>query len=198
MHRPAIAILTPHLLTGLGLKSLLCEQIPQVEVVLFARFEEFAAGETDQYVHYFVDEGLYLRHEEFFAARHAKVILLVAGHSAQRAGMHQLDVSADEEQLVRDILRLQHGVHRPGHGIPTQPAQPPLLSAREEEVLTLIARGLMNKEIADRLHISTTTVISHRRNIMEKLGIKSVAGLTLYAVTRGYVAADDQGRILTN
>lgn len=49
----------------------------------------------------------------------------------------------------------------------------------------------MNKEIADRLHIGTTTVISHRRNIMEKLGIKSVAGLTLYAATLGYVDADD-------
>lgn len=198
MHRPAIAILTPHLLTGLGLKSLLGEQIPQAEVVLFARFKEFESGGTEHYVHYFVDEGLFLRHEAFFAPHRAKIILLVDGHPAQRADMHQLDVSADEEQLIRSILRLQHGVHRPGHGIPTQPAQPPLLSAREEEVLTLIARGLMNKEIADRLHISTTTVISHRRNIMEKLGIKSVAGLTLYAVTRGYVASDDLGRILTN
>ena len=198
MHRPAIAILTPHLLTGLGLKSLLGEQLPQVEVVLFVRFEEFAAGEPEHYVHYFVDEALFLRHEEFFAPRRTKVILLTAGRTAQREGMHQLNVEADEEQLVREILRLQHGVHRPGHGIPTQPAQPPLLSAREEEVLTLIARGLMNKEIADRLHIGTTTVISHRRNIMEKLGIKSVAGLTLYAVTRGYVDAEDLGRILTN
>jgi len=66
-----------------------------------------------------------------------------------------------------------------------------VLSARETEVLSLVARGLMNKEIADRLHIGTTTVISHRRNIMEKLGIKSVAGLTLYAATLGYVDADD-------
>ena len=68
---------------------------------------------------------------------------------------------------------------------------PAVLSARETEVLSLVARGLMNKEIADRLHIGTTTVISHRRNIMEKLGIKSVAGLTLYAATLGYVDADD-------
>lgn len=39
----------------------------------------------------------------------------------------------------------------------------------------------MNKEIADRLQIGLTTVISHRRNIMEKLGIRSVAGLAIYA-----------------
>lgn len=64
------------------------------------------------------------------------------------------------------------------------------LSAREIEVLTLIARGRINKEIADKLHISLTTVISHRKNITEKLGIKSVAGLTIYAVMHGYVEAD--------
>jgi DNA-binding NarL/FixJ family response regulator len=64
------------------------------------------------------------------------------------------------------------------------------LSAREIEVLTLIVRGLINKEIADRLNISITTVISHRKNIMEKLGIRSVSGLTIYAVMNGYVDVD--------
>ena len=49
---------------------------------------------------------------------------------------------------------------------------------------------LINKEIADKLNISLTTVISHRKNITEKLGIKSVSGLTIYAVMHGYVEAD--------
>ena len=44
------------------------------------------------------------------------------------------------------------------------------LSIREIEVLILITKGLINKEIADKLHISLTTVISHRKNITEKLG----------------------------
>ena len=64
------------------------------------------------------------------------------------------------------------------------------LSAREIEVLKLITKGLINKEIADRLGISLTTVISHRKNITEKLGIKSVSGLTIYAVMNGYIEAD--------
>ena len=55
------------------------------------------------------------------------------------------------------------------------------------EVLSLIARGYINKEIADMLCISLTTVISHRKNIMDKLGIRSVSGLTIYAVMHGYV-----------
>ena len=58
------------------------------------------------------------------------------------------------------------------------------------KVLVLITKGLINKEIADKLNISLTTVISHRKNITEKLGIKSVSGLTIYTVMHGYVEAD--------
>jgi DNA-binding NarL/FixJ family response regulator len=54
-------------------------------------------------------------------------------------------------------------------------------------VLSLIAQGLLNKEIADKLNIGLTTVISHRKNITEKLGIKSVSALTIYSVMHGYV-----------
>lgn len=64
------------------------------------------------------------------------------------------------------------------------------LTMREIEVLSLVARGFINKEIADKLHISLTTVITHRKNITEKLGIKTISGLTIYAVMRGYVEAD--------
>ena len=56
------------------------------------------------------------------------------------------------------------------------------LSTRETEVLRYLSTGLSNKEIADRLNISTHTIISHRKNLIEKLGIKSVSGLTVYAI----------------
>lgn len=63
------------------------------------------------------------------------------------------------------------------------------LSDREIDVLKLVAQGLMNKEIADKLNISVYTVISHRKNINRKTGIKSVAGLTVYAIMKGYIAS---------
>lgn len=56
------------------------------------------------------------------------------------------------------------------------------LSERERDVLVLVARGMTNKEIASELVISPHTVISHRKNIVHKTGIRSVAGLTVYAV----------------
>ena len=60
------------------------------------------------------------------------------------------------------------------------------LTPREVEVLSLVVRELMSKEIADRLHISLPTVNTHRKNICEKLGVKSVPALTVYAVMHGY------------
>ena len=56
------------------------------------------------------------------------------------------------------------------------------LSSRETDVLVLVAKGLSSKEIADRLNISVHTVNSHRKNITHKTGIRSVAGLAVYAM----------------
>ncbi|MBQ7530213.1 MAG: response regulator transcription factor [Paludibacteraceae bacterium] len=61
------------------------------------------------------------------------------------------------------------------------------LSKREKEVLTLVVQGLMNKEIADKLHLSLHTVLSHRKNIAKKLNIHSTAGLTIYAIVNHLV-----------
>ncbi len=56
------------------------------------------------------------------------------------------------------------------------------LSSREKEILVCVAKGLLNKEIADQLNLSIYTVITHRKNITRKTGIRSVAGLTVYAL----------------
>jgi DNA-binding NarL/FixJ family response regulator len=65
------------------------------------------------------------------------------------------------------------------------------LSERERDVLILVAKGLANKEIAERLNISIHTVMSHRKNITHKTGIKSVAGLTVYALLNNILDQSD-------
>ncbi|MDY6258685.1 MAG: LuxR C-terminal-related transcriptional regulator, partial [Bacteroidales bacterium] len=61
------------------------------------------------------------------------------------------------------------------------------LTKRETAVLIEVARGLTNKEIAEKMNVSVHTVISHRKNIMHKTGIKSVAGLTVYAMLNNLI-----------
>ena len=94
-----------------------------------------------------------------------------------------------EKELVRALLALEQHAHGKGEHLPPMPKmlQQSILSDREIQVMSLIVQGYINKEIADRLHIGLATVITHRKNIMEKLGMKSVSALTIYAVTHGYV-----------
>lgn len=61
------------------------------------------------------------------------------------------------------------------------------LSAREKEILVCVAKGMLNKEIADHFNISIYTVITHRKNITRKTGIKTVAGLTVYALLNNLI-----------
>ena len=65
------------------------------------------------------------------------------------------------------------------------------LSKREIDVLVAVAKGMMNKEIADQMNISIHTVISHRKNITRKTGIKSVSGLTVYALLNNLIDEND-------
>ena len=64
------------------------------------------------------------------------------------------------------------------------------ITERETEVLIQLVHGLSNKEIADKLNISIHTVVSHRKNIIQKTGIKSQAGLTIYAISNKIVSLD--------
>lgn len=61
------------------------------------------------------------------------------------------------------------------------------LSAREKEIIVCVVKGMINKQIADELNISTHTVITHRKNIANKLKIHSPAGLTIYAIVNKLV-----------
>lgn len=66
-----------------------------------------------------------------------------------------------------------------------------VLGEREKEIIACVARGLSNKEIADRLCISVHTVSTHRRNISAKLNIHSAAGITIFAILNGIISVND-------
>ena len=70
---------------------------------------------------------------------------------------------------------------------PSDAADKNELSEREKEILVSLAKGKINKEIADQHHISVHTVITHRKNIIRKTGIKSVSGLTVYAILNNLI-----------
>ena len=75
--------------------------------------------------------------------------------------------------------------HNPKSEVPDE------ISKREVDILKNIALGLSNKEIGDKLFISTHTVVTHRKNITRKLGIKTVPGLTIYAILNKIININD-------
>lgn len=194
-HQPEIAIVEANTLTSLGLKTILERMIPMAVIRTFHSFGELTDDTPDMYAHYFISAQIYVEHNAFFLPRKWKTIVLAGdSHQFQLSGVPILNIYQAEEQLVKDILKLHQHAHHDGYPVKDMPPTPPTtgheLSAREIEVLVLITKGLINKEIADKLNIGLTTVITHRKNITEKLGIKSVSGLTIYAVMNGYVEAD--------
>lgn len=200
--KPEIAIIDANTLTCMGLRGLIERIVPFAIVRTFNSFEQFICDTPDMYFHNFISAQILVEHSAFFVERKKKTIVLTNGTTGtpQIARFNTLNIYLNEECLVKALLQLQQGAHSHGARLPqrlktipqTEKRQedPNGLSVREIEVLILIVQGLTNKEIADKLFISLTTVISHRKNIMEKLNVRSVSGLTIYAVMNGYIEAD--------
>ena len=65
------------------------------------------------------------------------------------------------------------------------------MSQREKEIVICVVKGMTNKEIADVLHLSPHTVVTHRRNIAAKLDIHSPSGLTIYALMNNLISMEE-------
>ncbi|MGD0590617.1 MAG: LuxR C-terminal-related transcriptional regulator [Bacteroidota bacterium] len=120
------------------------------------------------------------------------VLFYPAEHSRRTAGKNALAEAEIKSSALTETHRSEpvKGIYQVPQGIP-KPVKQKLegLTSRELEVLQLVACGFLNKQIADKLSISLHTVISHRRNITRKLQIKTVAGLTIYALLNGLISS---------
>lgn len=188
MHRQfEIAIVDSNVLAGLGLQQIFSDIMPMLEATAFISFDDLQRADSGQFVHYFVASGIYFEHTAYFRQHAHRTIVLVNG-DLQISGVPTLNVNQGEQSLVKALLSL-HG--HPGHQAPMiagrSDADSNPLSARETEVAVLLAKGLINKEIADRLHIGVTTVVTHRKNIMEKLHARSLANVIVHVIMNGLV-----------
>ena len=98
-----------------------------------------------------------------------------------------LDLSLSKSELLGELQKIirESGFEE------TPSAREGKLSDRERTILRYVALGFTNKEIAERLFISTHTVITHRKNITRKIGIKTVSGLTVYALLNHVIEMEE-------
>ena len=156
----------PHM-NGLEAITLLRKQAPNAKVIILTMHN------TREYVSQIIRSGArgYMLKDSSPAELLQAIKLVHAG---------EVFFSPAVSRILVDELS---GNHRQDPAVPG----PAPLSEREREVLTLLADGLNNKEIADRLGIGVRTIETHRERIMRKLDIHSVAGLTKFAIARGMV-----------
>lgn len=210
MKQIRFAIIDANILTAIGLQTIIEDMIPVAEVSLAQSFEQMKQlAESETFVHFFVSSRIYFEHAQYFREHATKSIVLVNG-DMHISGVYTLNVCQSEQKVVRDILNLRNHSHgsgqamkhptegrMPQHGTAThmppsgERQQTGILTSREVEVAILLSKGLINKEIADQLNISQTTVISHRKNIMDKLHARSLADIIIYTVMNGIVDVSD-------
>ena len=187
---PCFAIIDRNTLESIALKDILWELFNHVEIHSYDTMDSFIRDSNRHFVHFFVSsEMLFTDSDEFDTLKHMTTVL-TAGQSPNidLSGYWTLDITASEEDIVTRLMELQKIGHYGKMATSLEDSRKSRLSDREKEVLRLMVKGLINKEIAKELDISTTTVIFHRNNICDKLGTRSIGKLTVYAVLSGIVS----------
>lgn len=168
--QPDLAILDISMpdLSGLEATRLIKAELPQTQVLILTMHE------SDEYFFRALQAGA-----SGYVLKKAATQDLIAAARAVARGEAFLYPSVAKKLIGDYVRRIQPGTEEGGYTS---------LSDREREVLMLLAQGLSNREIADRLVISQSTLQTHRSHILEKLGLRTTADLIKYAVKHGLVS----------
>ena len=191
---PCFAIIDRNTLTSTSLRGMLWEIYDHVEIHIYKTMEEMIRDSNRHFVHFFVStEILFNNADEFETLKDQTTVLAEGRNEAiEKAGFRLLDCTVSEKEL-RDRL-MESELERRWYMTDETARKRRIadrLSDREKEVLVLIVKGLINKEIAEQLSISVPTAIFHRNNICDKLKTRSIGKLTVYAVLSGLIDISD-------
>ena len=192
---PCFAIIDSNTLETMALRNVLWDMFTGVEIYSYTSMDAFIRDSNRHFVHFFVDSDiLFSEAEEFEMLKSQTTVFSKGGNRAyEDSGFKVLDLTRPEHELMQDLRRIQNTglygevreIGKDTRGITER------LSAREKEVLTLMVKGFINKEIASKLGISLPTVIFHRNNICLKLKTRSIGKMTVYAVLAGLVEINE-------
>ena len=158
-------------LNGLEATRQITRSVPSAKVLILSSYSD------DTYVQQLTEAGA----AGYLLKQTAAVDLLKAIREAQKGNAYFSPVVAKRlRDQCREVLGGGHAARR----------REDYLTTREAEVLQLIAEGRANKQIASELCISIKTVEKHRQQVMNKLGIHDVAGLTRHAISKGIIESD--------
>ena len=172
MNKFQVLIIHEDSLVSLGIQKILIDMF-NIKHITYS--SSFIAQNLDDYNIIFTSILHYALNNESFITNKHKTVIVGKNISYQNLNENIIEELWTEEHIITKLSDIK-STHNE-------------LSKREIDVLKLIARGHINKEIADILNISFNTVLTHRKNITAKLGIKSVSGLSVYAMMNGYITS---------
>lgn len=183
-----IAVVSTDFLSGYGLKALLYEYFTPDSIDVFAAVADYLSSKNAYHL-LILPAVDYLMHYQRLTVKNKIVTLPCAPQQnpqGQQGQAPHLYTQCSEQEMVEQLQCILTSFD----SLQSIDAKCEL-SERELEVLAGVAQGSMNKEIADSLNVSINTVITHRKNITAKLGIKTVSGLTVYAILNGIISGND-------
>jgi len=150
-------------------------------------FQQYAQKQEIEFL--IISQSLFDRSSELFVSRPGlleKTILLKESPVSPDNTPNSISLLEGKEQIVAKIRRIteMHSNFHP-RGFSSE------LTQREKTIVRQVSLGLTNKQIAETLFLSTHTVTTHRKNISSKLGIKSVSGLTVYAIVNNIITIEE-------
>ena len=188
MKRIRVMIIEPANVVRAGIEALIngsgeCDVVATYRTLQEAESEADMAGGVDVVI-VSTSFGRQVDSSEMFAGIPVVLQTTLSEADALRPFVAVVSMFSTTEEILRTLGE--------AHDAPVQHnyAESHDLSERERDVLVLVAKGYTNKEIAQELFISPHTVISHRKNIVHKTGIRSVAGLTVYAVLNKLIESE--------
>ena len=189
---PCFAIIDRNTLSSTTLKRMLRNIYDQVEVCTYGSIDEFIRDSNRHFVQFFVSTDILFEHADEFETLKSQTVVMSIGrnNNLANAGFKVLDITLPENEIVGRMTQLDMAWHNSsslGRGLTIADK----LSSREKEVLKLMVKGLINKEVSSMLGISLPTVIFHRNNICEKLKTRSIGKLTVFAVLSGLIELND-------
>jgi DNA-binding NarL/FixJ family response regulator len=195
MKKINISIIVRKALISCGITHIVKDKYPEVHIEVYAGLDKFRSGskENDQVI--FLDPSLLespkqVCLEKFYKRIENSKLIAVFPSTPVDELLPYFDAVITYDLSMDSVVEiLNRIVDKDVAALPETSKD--IISEREKDVLRGVALGLTNKDISDTLHISTHTVITHRKNITAKLGIKTIAGLAVYAVLNGLVSPEE-------
>lgn len=192
-NNPVVAIVTGNSLEAAGLRELTQKIRSKAYVRIFSHIEDYLSETEEEADILYIEEGMLAIYGERLRSRRIQVVPVVSSFDP---GVSPYDQDAEslrfictrwKEDAIRKVIADTFDLNKEQREKEAEKG----LSNREIDVLKEVARGLTNKEIADKLSISMNTVMTHRKNITAKLNIKTVSGLTFYALMNNLITGEE-------